>query len=168
MLADEAEVPHHKLVTDAVHAAGGKIALQILHSGRYSFQEKCVSASPLIAPINFYKPRELSDADVWQTIADFARCARLAQQAGYDGVEVMGWDLNQFIARATNKRDDDWGGSFENRIRFAIETVKAVRAAVSSDFIIIYRLSMLDLVQDGSSWDEVAHLAGEIEKPAPP
>ena len=167
MLADEAEVPHHKLVTDAVHAAGGKIALQILHSGRYSFQEKCVSASPLIAPINFYKPRELSDADVWQTIADFARCARLAQQAGYDGVEVMGSEgylINQFIARATNKRDDDWGGSFENRIRFAIETVKAVRAAVGSDFIIIYRLSMLDLVQDGSSWDEVAHLAGEIEK----
>ncbi|UJB33089.1 NADPH-dependent 2,4-dienoyl-CoA reductase [Chromobacterium sp. Beijing] len=167
MLADEAEVPHHKLVTDAVHAAGGKIALQILHSGRYSFQEKCVSASPLIAPINFYKPRELSDADVWQTIADFARCARLAQQAGYDGVEVMGSEgylINQFIARATNKRSDDWGGSFENRIRFAIETVKAVRAAVGSDFIIIYRLSMLDLVQDGSSWDEVAHLAGEIEK----
>ncbi|WP_114153165.1 NADPH-dependent 2,4-dienoyl-CoA reductase [Chromobacterium haemolyticum] len=167
MLADEAEVPHHKLVTDAVHAAGGKIALQILHSGRYSFQEKCVSASPLIAPINFYKPRELSDADIWQTIADFARCARLAQQAGYDGVEVMGSEgylINQFIARATNKRSDDWGGSFENRIRFAIETVKAVRAAVGSDFIIIYRLSMLDLVQDGSSWDEVAQLAGEIEK----
>ncbi|OQS36141.1 NADPH-dependent 2,4-dienoyl-CoA reductase [Chromobacterium haemolyticum] len=167
MLADEAEVPHHKLVTDAVHAAGGKIALQILHSGRYSFQEKCVSASPLIAPINFYKPRELSDADIWQTISDFARCARLAQQAGYDGVEVMGSEgylINQFIARATNKRSDDWGGSFENRIRFAIETVKAVRAAVGSDFIIIYRLSMLDLVQDGSSWDEVAQLAGKIEK----
>jgi 2,4-dienoyl-CoA reductase (NADPH2) len=166
-LSDEHEVPQHKLVTDAVHAAGGKIALQILHSGRYSFQEKCVSASPLIAPINFYKPRELSDADIWQTIADFARCAKLAQQAGYDGVEVMGSEgylINQFIARATNKRTDDWGGSFENRIRFAIETVKAVRAAAGPNFIIIYRLSMLDLVQDGSTWDEVAHLAREIEK----
>ncbi|ERE06336.1 MULTISPECIES: NADPH-dependent 2,4-dienoyl-CoA reductase [Chromobacteriaceae] len=166
-LSDAHEVENHRLVTDAVHREGGKIALQILHSGRYSFQEKCVSASPLLAPINFYTPRELSDADVWQTIADFANCARLAQQAGYDGVEVMGSEgylINQFIARATNKRTDDWGGSFENRIRFAIETVKAVRAAVGSDFIIIYRLSMLDLVQDGSSWDEVVHLAREIEK----
>ncbi|WP_047238598.1 NADPH-dependent 2,4-dienoyl-CoA reductase [Chromobacterium subtsugae] len=166
-LSDAHEVPKHKLVTDAVHAAGGKIALQILHSGRYSFQEKCVSASPLIAPINFYKPRELSDADVWQTIADFANCAKLAQEAGYDGVEVMGSEgylINQFIARATNKRTDAWGGSFENRIRFAIETVKAVRAAVGPEFIIIYRLSMLDLVQDGSNWDEVAQLALEIEK----
>ncbi|WP_434631617.1 FAD-dependent oxidoreductase [Chromobacterium sp. CV08] len=166
-LSDAHEVPKHKLVTDAVHREGGKIALQILHSGRYSFQEKCVSASPLLAPINFYTPRELSDADVRQTIADFANCARLAQQAGYDGVEVMGSEgylINQFIARATNKRTDDWGGSFENRIRFAIETVKAVRAAVGDAFIIIYRLSMLDLVQDGSSWDEVVHLAREIEK----
>ncbi|KUM05440.1 NADPH-dependent 2,4-dienoyl-CoA reductase [Chromobacterium subtsugae] len=166
-LSDAHEVPKHKLVTDAVHAAGGKIALQILHSGRYSFQEKCVSASPLIAPINFYTPRELSDADVWQTIADFANCAKLAQEAGYDGVEVMGSEgylINQFIARATNKRTDAWGGSFENRIRFAIETVKAVRAAVGPEFIIIYRLSMLDLVQDGSNWDEVAQLALEIEK----
>ncbi|OHX21812.1 FAD-dependent oxidoreductase [Chromobacterium sphagni] len=166
-LSDAHEVPSHKLVTDAVHAAGGKIALQILHSGRYSFQESCVSASPLIAPINFYKPRELSDADIRQTIADFANCARLAQQAGYDGVEVMGSEgylINQFIARATNKRSDDWGGSFENRIRFAIETVKAVRVAVGEAFIIIYRLSMLDLVQDGSNWDEVVQLALEIEK----
>ncbi|MEO2217142.1 NADPH-dependent 2,4-dienoyl-CoA reductase [Chromobacterium vaccinii] len=166
-LSDAHEVENHRLVTDAVHREGGKIALQILHSGRYSFQEKCVSASPLLAPINFYTPRELSGADVWQTIADFANCAKLAQQAGYDGVEVMGSEgylINQFIARATNKRTDDWGGSFENRIRFAIETVKAVRAAVGSDFIIIYRLSMLDLVQDGSSWDEVVHLAREIEK----
>ncbi|WP_024301132.1 NADPH-dependent 2,4-dienoyl-CoA reductase [Pseudogulbenkiania sp. MAI-1] len=167
MLADEAEVPHHRLVTDAVHAEGGKICLQILHSGRYSFQEKCVSASPLIAPINFYPPRELSDDDIWRTIADFARCARLAQAAGYDGVEVMGSEgylINQFIARATNKRRDGWGGSFENRIRFALETVKAVRAATGPNFIIIYRLSMLDLVQDGSSWDEVVQLAREIEK----
>ncbi|SME92410.1 NADPH-dependent 2,4-dienoyl-CoA reductase [Pseudogulbenkiania subflava] len=167
MLADEAEVPRHRLVTEAVHAEGGKICLQILHSGRYSFQEKCVSASPLIAPINFYPPRELSDDDIWRTIADFARCARLAQQAGYDGVEVMGSEgylINQFIARATNQRSDGWGGSFENRIRFAIETVKAVRAATGPNFIIIYRLSMLDLVKDGSSWDEVVQLAKAIEK----
>ncbi|BAK75090.1 2,4-dienoyl-CoA reductase FadH1 [Pseudogulbenkiania sp. NH8B] len=167
MLAHEAEVPQHRLVTEAVHAEGGKICLQILHSGRYSFQEQCVSASPLIAPINFYKPRELSEEDIWRTIADFARCARLAQQAGYDGVEVMGSEgylINQFIARATNQRRDGWGGSFDNRIRFAIETVKAVRAAVGPNFIIIYRLSMLDLVKDGSIWDEVVQLAREIEK----
>lgn len=167
MLADEAEVPHHRLITDAVHEAGGKIALQILHSGRYSFQEGCVSASPLIAPINFFRPKELSGDEVWRTIADFARCARLAQQAGYDGVEVMGSEgylINQFIARATNKRTDEWGGSFANRIRFAVETVKAVREAVGREFIIIYRLSMLDLVHDGSSWDEVEQLALEVEK----
>lgn len=167
MLADEAEVPHHRLITDAVHEAGGKIALQILHSGRYSFQEGCVSASPLIAPINFFRPKELSGDEIWRTIADFARCARLAQQAGYDGVEVMGSEgylINQFIARATNKRTDEWGGSFANRIRFAVETVKAVREAVGREFIIIYRLSMLDLVHDGSSWDEVEQLAQEVEK----
>nr|WP_294866074.1 NADPH-dependent 2,4-dienoyl-CoA reductase [uncultured Pseudogulbenkiania sp.] len=167
MLAHETEVPQHRLVTEAVHAEGGKICLQILHSGRYSFQEQCVSASPLIAPINFYKPRELSEEDIWRTIADFARCARLAQQAGYDGVEVMGSEgylINQFIARATNQRRDGWGGSFDNRIRFAIETVKAVRAATGPNFIIIYRLSMLDLVKDGSTWDEVVQLAREIEK----
>jgi 2,4-dienoyl-CoA reductase (NADPH2) len=167
MLVDEAEVPHHRLVTEAVHAEGGKICLQILHSGRYAFQQQCVSASPLIAPINFYKPRELSEEDIWRTIGDFARCARLARQAGYDGVEVMGSEgylINQFIARATNKRSDGWGGSFDNRIRFALETVKAVRVAAGPHFIIVYRLSMLDLVKDGSTWDEVVQLAKEIEK----
>lgn len=167
MLADAHEVPQHRIVTDAVHAAGGKIALQILHTGRYSYQENLVSASPICAPINFYRPREMSEDDIRRTIADFARCAKLAQDAGYDGVEVMGSEgylINQFIVRHTNKRTDDWGGSFENRIRFALEVLRAVRAAVGAEFIIIYRLSMLDLVNDGSSWDEVVQLAQEVEK----
>ena len=167
MLADAHEVPQHRLVTDAVHAAGGKIALQILHTGRYSYQENLVSASPICAPINFYRPREMSEDDIRRTIADFARCAKLAQDAGYDGVEVMGSEgylINQFIVRHTNKRSDDWGGSFDNRIRFALEVLRAVRAAVGAEFIIIYRLSMLDLVNDGSSWDEVVQLAQEVEK----
>ncbi|MDN0083083.1 NADPH-dependent 2,4-dienoyl-CoA reductase [Crenobacter sp. SG2305] len=166
MLVDEAEVPHHRLVTDAVHAAGGKIAMQILHTGRYSYQEKLVAPSPITAPINFYTPREMSEDDIRRTIADFARCAKLAQAAGYDGVEVMGSEgylLNQFIVRHTNKRTDDWGGSFENRIRFPLEVLRAVRAAVGAEFIIIYRLSMLDLVHDGSSWDEVVQLAKAVE-----
>jgi len=167
MLVDEAEVPHHRLVTDAVHAAGGKIAMQILHTGRYSYQEKLVAPSPITAPINFYTPRELSEDDILRTIADFARCAKLAQDAGYDGVEVMGSEgylLNQFIVRHTNKRTDEWGGAFENRIRFPLAVLRAVRAAVGPEFIIIYRLSMLDLVHDGSSWDEVVQLAREVEK----
>ncbi|TIC86186.1 NADPH-dependent 2,4-dienoyl-CoA reductase [Crenobacter intestini] len=166
ILNDEAEVAHHRIVTDAVHEAGGKIALQILHTGRYSFQENLVSASPICAPINFYRPRELSGDDILRTIADFAECARLARLAGYDGVEVMGSEgylINQFLVRHTNRRTDEWGGSFENRSRFAVETVKAVRRAVGDDFIIIYRLSMLDLVNDGSTWDEVEALALAIE-----
>ncbi|KMJ53711.1 2,4-dienoyl-CoA reductase [Vogesella sp. EB] len=167
MLADAHEVPQHRIVTDAVHAAGGKIALQILHTGRYSYQENLVSASPICAPINFYRPREMSEDDIQRTIADFARCAKLAQDAGYDGVEVMGSEgylINQFIVRHTNKRTDDWGGSFDNRIRFALEVLRAVRAAVGAEFIIIYRLSMLDLVNDGSSWDEVVQLAQQVEQ----
>ncbi|MDF0604672.1 NADPH-dependent 2,4-dienoyl-CoA reductase [Neisseriaceae bacterium TC5R-5] len=167
MLVDESTLAQHQLVTQAVHAAGGKIALQMLHAGRYSFQEDCVSASPLISPISFYRPRALTEAGIWQTIADFARCARLAQQAAYDGVEIMGSEgylINQFIARATNQRDDAWGGSFANRMRLAVEVVKAVRAAVGEAFIIIYRLSMLDLVKDGSSWQEVVQLAQAVEQ----
>jgi 2,4-dienoyl-CoA reductase (NADPH2) len=166
MLVDQEGVAQHRLVTDAVHAAGGKICLQILHSGRYSFQEGCVAPSPQIAPINFYRPRELSEADIWRTIADFARCAGLARQAGYDGVEVMGSEgylINQFIAAHTNKRHDDWGGSYANRIRFPLEVLKAVRAEVGREFIIIYRLSMLDLVHEGSRWPEVLELAHAVE-----
>ncbi|TDR80370.1 NADPH-dependent 2,4-dienoyl-CoA reductase [Paludibacterium purpuratum] len=165
-LASEEDVAHHRIVTEAVHGAGGKICLQILHSGRYSFQEGCVAPSALIAPINFYKPKALSEEEIWRTIGDFARCARLAQQAGYDGVEVMGSEgylINQFIAAATNKRTDEWGGSFANRIRFPLEVLKAVRKAVGPNFIIIYRLSMLDLVDQGSRWEEVVELAHLVE-----
>ena len=165
-LTNDEEAAHHRVVTEAVHAAGGKICLQILHSGRYSFQEGCVAPSALTAPINFYQPKALSEEDIWRTIGDFARCARLAQQAGYDGAEIMGSEgylINQFIAAATNKRTDGWGGSFANRIRFPLEVIKAVRQAVGPNFIIIYRLSMLDLVNEGSRWEEVVALAKEVE-----
>lgn len=166
MLVNAHEAEQHRVVTDAVHAAGGKIALQILHTGRYSYQPNPVAPSALQAPINPFRPVALGSEQVWQTIADFARCATLAQQAGYDGVEVMGSEgylINQFIAARTNQRDDEWGGSYANRIRFALEILKAVRAAVGPNFIIIYRLSMLDLVEEGSSFDEIVQLAQAVE-----
>lgn len=162
---DEAE--KHKVITEAVHAAGGKIAMQILHTGRYSYQAELVAPSAIQAPINPTKPHALSSAEVQQTIADFAQCAQLAQYAGYDGVEIMGSEgylINEFIAARTNHRDDEWGGSYENRIRFPIEIVRRTREAVGENFIIIYRLSMLDLVEGGSTFDEVVQLAKEIEK----
>ncbi len=162
----EEEAEHHKVVTDAVHAAGGKIAMQMLHTGRYAFHPGLVGPSPLRAPISPMPPRELSAAEVEQTIEDFARCAQLAQKAGYDGVEVMaseGYLINQFIAARTNHRTDEWGGSYENRIRFPVAIVKAVRERVGANFIIIYRLSMLDLVDGGSSPEEVTQLALAIE-----
>ncbi|WP_437411029.1 FAD-dependent oxidoreductase [Serratia marcescens] len=167
LLNSEAQLPHHRPVTEAVHQAGGKIALQILHTGRYSYQPKLVAPSALQAPINPFTPSALSEAEIEQTIADFARCAALAQQAGYDGVEVMGSEgylINQFLTTRTNQRDDQWGGSFTNRMRFAVETVRAVRQAVGPEFILIYRLSMLDLVEDGSSWQEIEQLALAIEQ----
>ncbi|WP_269531669.1 NADPH-dependent 2,4-dienoyl-CoA reductase [Chitinimonas sp. BJYL2] len=166
MLHNADEVAHHKIVTDAVHAADGKICLQILHTGRYSFQKNPVAPSPITSPIAFYEPVEMSEQMIHDTLADFARCAKLAQDAGYDGVEVMGSEgylINQFIAAKTNKRTDQWGGSYENRIRFPIEAVKAVRAAVGPNFIIIYRLSMLDLVDNGSVLDETIQLAKAVE-----
>ena len=166
MLHNADEVAHHKIVTDAVHAADGKICLQILHTGRYSFQKNPVAPSPITSPIAFYEPVEMSEQMILDTLADFAHCAKLAQEAGYDGVEVMGSEgylINQFIAAKTNKRTDQWGGSFENRIRFALEAVKSVRAAVGPNFIIIYRLSMLDLVDNGSVLDETIQLAKAIE-----
>ncbi|PHM46971.1 NADPH-dependent 2,4-dienoyl-CoA reductase [Xenorhabdus miraniensis] len=167
VLNSEDSLPHHKIVTDAVHQAGGKIALQILHAGRYSYQKNLVAPSAIQAPINPFTPREMSEEDIQQTIKDFARCAQLAQQAGYDGVEVMGSEgylINQFLVSRTNHRQDKWGGSFDNRMRFALEIVKAVRAIAGEHFIIIYRLSMLDLVEDGSNWQEIEQLALEIEK----
>ena len=161
------EAEKHKVITQAVHKAGGKIAMQILHTGRYSYQANNVAPSAIQAPINPIKPKALSSAEVQQTIDDFANCAKLAQYAGYDGVEIMGSEgylINEFIAARTNHRDDEWGGSYENRIRFPIEIVKRTRATVGENFIIIYRLSMLDLVEGGSSLEEVIQLAKEIEK----
>ena len=160
------QVRKHRLITEAVHAADGKIALQILHTGRYAYHPLNVAPSKLRAPINRFTPRALSEWGIRKTIRDYVRCAQLAQQAGYDGVEIMGSEgylINQFIARQTNRRDDQWGGSFENRIRFAVETVRATREKVGANFIIIFRLSMLDLVEGGSSWQEVVQLAKAIE-----
>lgn len=161
------EAEKHKVITHAVHDAGGKIAMQILHTGRYSYQAENVAPSAIQAPINPTKPHALTSAEVVQTIADFAQCAKLAQHAGYDGVEIMGSEgylINEFIAARTNYRDDEWGGSYENRIRLPIEIVKRTRQEVGENFIIIYRLSMLDLVEGGSTLEEVIHLAQQIEK----
>ena len=160
------QVGKHRLVTDAVHKAGGKICLQILHTGRYAYHPLAVSASKLKSPISPFAPRALSARGVRKTIADYASCARLAQKAGYDGVEIMGSEgylINQFIAPKTNLRTDEWGGPFENRIRFAVEIVQRTRDKVGPNFIIIFRLSMLDLVEGGSSWEEVVLLAKAIE-----
>ena len=159
------EAAEHRIVTDAVHAAGGKIAMQILHTGRYAYNPNAVAPSPLQAPINPVKPKELDQAGIEQQIADFVRAAQLAQSAGYDGVEIMGSEgylLNQFIALRTNHRTDQWGGSYENRIRLAVEIVRQVRQAVGLEFIIIFRLSMIDLVEGGSSIEEVITLGHEI------
>ncbi|WP_394177020.1 oxidoreductase [Thalassotalea litorea] len=157
----------HKIVTDAVHNAGGLICMQILHTGRYGYHPFNVSASKIQAPINPFKPKALSSRKVWKTIKDYANSAYYAQLAGYDGVEIMGSEgylINQFFCERTNHRTDEWGGSLENRARLAIETVKQTRAKVGEKFIIIYRLSMLDLVEGGATWDEVVYLAKEIEK----
>ncbi|OJA36741.1 oxidoreductase [Burkholderia ubonensis] len=166
MLTTEAEAERHRAVTRAVHAEGGKIALQILHFGRYAYHPALVAPSPLKAPINPFMPHALSGAEVAETIADFVRCAALARYAGYDGVEIMGSEgylINEFVAARTNHRDDAWGGAYENRIRFPVEIVTRVRERVGANFIVIYRLSMLDLVEGGSTLDEVIRLARAIE-----
>ena len=160
------QVAKHRIITDAVHAAGGKIAMQILHAGRYAYHPLSVAPSSLKSPITPFRPRALTRWGVRRTIAAYARCATLAQRAGYDGVEIMGSEgylINQFIAPQTNHRDDAWGGSFLNRIRFPVAIVRRTREAVGPNFIIIYRLSMLDLVEGGSTWDEVVALAQAIE-----
>ncbi|MEC8297720.1 MAG: 2,4-dienoyl-CoA reductase FMN-binding domain-containing protein, partial [Pseudomonadota bacterium] len=163
---DEA-VKNHKEVTDAVHIAGGKICMQILHTGRYAYSPKLVAPSAVQAPINPFKPKALEADEIEKQVKDFITAATQAQRAGYDGVEIMGSEgyfLNQFIAKRTNHRDDQWGGEYENRIRLPIEVVRRVREAVGKNFIIIYRLSMLDLVEGGSTYDEVVQLGKEIEK----
>ncbi|MCD5980852.1 NADPH-dependent 2,4-dienoyl-CoA reductase [Pseudomonas quasicaspiana] len=162
---EEAEL--HRVVTQAVHAAGGKICLQILHAGRYAYSKNQVAPSAIQAPINPFKPRELDEAGIEKQIADFVTCSTLAQSAGYDGVEVMGSEgyfINQFLAAHTNHRTDRWGGSYENRMRLPVEIVRRVREAVGAEFIIIFRLSMLDLVEGGSTWEEIVQLAQAIEQ----
>ena len=166
MLATDDDVADHRGVTDAVHDAGGRIVLQILHAGRYGAHAEIVAPSPLQAPISPITPRELSAADIERTLEDFATTARLARAAGYDGVEIMGSEgylINEFTAPRTNQRDDAWGGDAERRMRFPVEVVRRVRAALGDDGLLISRLSMLDLVPDGSTLDEVVELARRIE-----
>ncbi len=165
-LTTSAQARRHRRITTAVHDAGGKILLQILHAGRYAYHPLSVSASSIKAPINPFRPRRLSSTGVQSTIDDFARCAQLAREAGYDGVEIMGSEgylINQFLAERTNKRNDAWGGSAEKRRRFAVEIVRRARAATGSDFIICYRMSMADYVEGGQSWDDIVALATEVE-----
>lgn len=166
-LTTKEEAKPHKLITKAVHDEGGKICLQILHTGRYGYHKKAVAPSAIKAPINMITPRELTHEDIDRTIGDFANCALLARDAGYDGVEIMGSEgylINQFIVKRTNHRTDQWGGEYENRIKFPLEVIRRVREKVGESFIIIFRLSMLDLVEDGSTWGEVVQLAKEVEK----
>ncbi|WP_338509744.1 NADPH-dependent 2,4-dienoyl-CoA reductase [Pseudomonas poae] len=166
-LTTEAEAHQHRIVTQAVHAAGGKICMQILHAGRYAYSPKQVAPSAIQAPINPFTPRELDEEGIEKQIRDFVTCARLAQVAEYDGVEIMGSEgyfINQFLAAHTNHRTDRWGGSYENRMRLAVDIVRRVREAVGPHFIIIFRLSMLDLVEGGSSWEEIVQLAKAIEQ----
>ncbi|MCX2862410.1 NADPH-dependent 2,4-dienoyl-CoA reductase [Paucibacter sp. PLA-PC-4] len=164
-LATSGAARRHRQITQAVHAEGGKIALQILHTGRYGYHPFCVAPSRIQSPISPFTPRELSARGIERQISAFVRCARLAREAGYDGVEVMGSEgyfINQFLVTHTNQRNDGWGGSYENRMRLPLEILARMRSAVGPDFIIIYRLSMLDLLPGGSNWDEVVTLAKRV------
>lgn len=165
-LTSNKERNRHQQIADTVHEVGGKIALQILHAGRYGYHPFIVAPSRIKSPISPFKPMAMSNRCINNTIGHFARCARLAKEAGYDGVEIMGSEgylINQFIVKHTNHRDDDWGGSYENRIKFPVEIVKAIRREIGQNFIIIYRLSMMDLISNGSSWEEIVILAKAIE-----
>ena len=165
-LFSDDDIANHKTVTDRVHAADGKIAMQILHAGRYAYSPKCVAPSAIKSPISPFPPAELDEDGIEKQINDIVTAASRAQQAGYDGVEVMGSEgyfINQFLVTHTNKRTDRWGGSYENRMRLPVEIVRRVREAVGNDFIVIYRLSMIDLVPDGSTWEEVVQLAKAVE-----
>lgn len=167
MLSSTEDCADHRIITDAVHKEGGKICMQILHTGRYAYNKNPIAPSAIQAPINPNKPQAATEEEIEQQIVDFVNTSVLAKESGYDGVEIMGSEgyfLNQFLAERTNKRDDSWGGSYENRMRLPVEVVRRVRAAVGENFIIIYRLSMLDLVEGGSSFDEVVTLGKAIEK----
>ncbi len=160
------DIAHHRVVTDTVHGAGGRIAMQILHAGRYAYSPEAVAPSPVRSPISPFAPAELDEAGIEKQVADIATAAARAREAGYDGVEIMGSEgyfLNQFLVTHTNKRTDRWGGAYANRMRLPLEVVARVRAAVGADFIVIYRLSMIDLVPNGSTWDEVVQLAKGVE-----
>ncbi|WP_412509070.1 FAD-dependent oxidoreductase [Roseovarius sp. SYSU LYC5161] len=162
-----ADIADHRVVTDRVHDAGGLIAMQVLHAGRYAYGPECVAPSAVKSPISPFAPRELDEAGIETQIAAIVTAAARAREAGYDGVEIMGSEgyfINQFLVRHTNRRTDRWGGSYENRMRLALEVVRRARAAVGDDFILIYRLSMIDLVPDGSTFDEVVQLAREVER----
>ena len=167
MMINEHDVKNHMISTQAVHNEGGKIVMQILHAGRYAYNDKAVAPSPVKAPISPFTPKELDEEGIEKQISDIAQSAFLAKCAGYDGVEIMGSEgylINQFLVKHTNKRTDSWGGSYNNRIKFPIEIVKRVREKVGKNFLIIYRLSIIDLIPNGSSWEEVIILAKEIEK----
>ncbi len=166
MLRSEEDCAKHQIITDAVHEAGGKICMQILHTGRYAFNENPIAPSPIQAPINPFKPKAATEEEIDQQIQDFVNLSVLAQKSQYDGVEIMGSEgyfLNQFLAARTNQRDDAWGGSYENRMRLPVEVVRRVREAVGENFIIIYRLSMLDLVEGGSTYEEIVTLGKAVE-----
>lgn len=166
-MSSKKHAKHHKVITDAVHAAGGKICMQILHAGRYGYHPFAVAPSAIKSPISPFKPFKLKQSGIQRTVRDFVNSAKLAKLAGYDGVEIMGSEgylINQFITERTNKRTDNYGGSYENRMRLPIELVRQTREVVGREFIIIYRLSMLDLVEKGSTWQEVVALGKEIEK----